>query len=96
MDHEYLDSEAAAATHAALAAPDALKSYLVLARGSTDLAFESRRPLHSEAGKPQEAHTSFRRLAEIDGFTRARSTSTTPRNAAQRPGVPLVWKSSTR
>ncbi len=64
-----LDSGAAAATHAALAAPDALKSYRVLVRGSTDLEFESRRPLHSEAGKPQEAHTSFRRLAEIDGFT---------------------------
>ena len=61
-----LDSEAAAAAHRALAEPTTEKLYLVLVRGSTAERFESRRPLHSEAGRAQDAWTEFRRLAELE------------------------------
>ena len=60
-----LDAEAAAAAQRALAAPETEKVYLVLVRGSTPECFESRRPLHSEVGRPQEAWTEFRKLAEL-------------------------------
>lgn len=60
-----LDKEAAAAAQACITRPDTNKTYIALVRGSTDPAFESRRPLHSEAGRPQEAWTEFRRLAEV-------------------------------
>ena len=60
-----LDKEAAAAAQAYITGPETRKTYLALVRGSTEEAFESRRPLHSEAGRPQEAWTEFRRLAEM-------------------------------
>ncbi len=64
-----LDREAAAAAQTALAAPDTIKSYVVLVRGSTEAHFESRRPLRSEAGRPQPAWTEFRRRAEMSRCT---------------------------
>ncbi len=60
-----LDKEAAAALQAGLIAPETEKTYLTLVRGSTEERFESRRQLHSESGRPQEAWTEFRRLAEM-------------------------------
>ena len=60
-----LSSEAAAMLQAALQSPDARKEYLVLARGSAPGRFEVDRPLKNENGTPQEARTSFEKLAEM-------------------------------
>lgn len=64
-----LDREAAAAAQRALHDPETDKRYLALVRGCTEAAFESRRPLHSENGKVQEAWTEFRRLAALEHGT---------------------------
>lgn len=62
-----LDAEAAAAAQARLHEPETEKLYLVLARGVTEERFESRRPLHTDAGRAQEAWTEFRRVAVVSG-----------------------------
>lgn len=60
-----LDPEAAAAAQARLTATETAKLYLALVRGSTHETFESRRPLHSDSGRLQNAWTEFRTLAEV-------------------------------
>lgn len=60
-----LDREAAAAAQARLGAAETEKLYLALVRGSTEMEFESRKPLHSDAGRLQEAWTEFRTLRKL-------------------------------
>lgn len=60
-----LDKEAAASGQKSLNAPETEKIYLTLARGSTEEHFESRRSLHNDAGREQEAWTEFRKLADV-------------------------------
>jgi tRNA pseudouridine65 synthase len=61
-----LSGEAAGELHKALARPEAVKEYLVLCRGTTDEAFESRRELSNAKKVKQAAHSEFRRLATFD------------------------------
>lgn len=60
-----LDRAAARGLQAALQAPEARKEYLVLARGPTPAAFESRAPLHDDEGVLRPAWSEFRRLARV-------------------------------
>lgn len=58
-----LDSRAAQRLQAGLQADDAVKEYLVLARGFCPAAFESRRPLVDDKGIERVARTELARLA---------------------------------
>lgn len=68
-----LSRAAAAAIQRSLEGPGSHKEYLVLAAGECPASFESRRPLRSQAGQPQEAWTSFERLAPGPGCTLLRA-----------------------
>ena len=60
------NSEAARGVHDALRAPDARKRYIVVARGTTEPAFSSERPLtNRRTGKKQDARTEFETLASF-------------------------------
>lgn len=62
-----LDKEAAAAAQKSLQDDATEKSYVALVRGATEESFESRRPLHNDAGREQKAWTEFRKITEIAG-----------------------------
>lgn len=57
-----LASEHTAGLQAGFQAPDALKEYLVVARGVAPLAFESRRPLTDDKGVARDAWTEVARV----------------------------------
>ena len=68
-----LSRPAAAALQKALPREETRKEYLVLARGECPDAFESRRPLRSQRGQPQEAWTEFQTLARGRGCSLLRA-----------------------
>lgn len=68
-----LTRPAAAALQKALPRPESRKEYLVLARGECPDAFESRRPLRSQRGQPQEAWTEFQTVARGRGCSLLRA-----------------------
>ena len=68
-----LSPEAAAALAKELPREGTRKEYLVLARGECPDAFESRRPLRSQRGQPQEAWTEFETLARGQGCSLLRA-----------------------
>jgi len=63
-----LDSRAAQRLQAGLQAADAVKEYLVLARGACALRFESRAPLVDDKNVAREAHTEFERLEFVPAW----------------------------
>ena len=68
-----LSRAAAAAIQRSLEGDASRKEYLVLAHGACEPAFESRRPLRSQAGQPQAAWTAFETLARGPGCSLLRA-----------------------
>jgi tRNA pseudouridine65 synthase len=74
-----LGSEEARLLQASLGDPGSRKEYLVLVRGETPAAWESTRPLKSDAGVVQDAHTIFEKVAGFSRLTLLRAVLRTGR-----------------
>jgi len=64
-----LHGEAARDLQRAMQSDDAVKEYVALCRGETADSFHSDRPLTSDKGVVQTAHTEFERMRTMHGFS---------------------------